>query len=288
MMWIIGHKGMLGTDLRLCAELKGLHYVGTDQEVDVTNTEALEAFAFRKGIEWVVNCSGYTAVEKAEEEPALCNAVNINGAGNIARLCESMGARMVQISTDYVFDGAGKQPYKETDRVNPAGVYAKSKAAGEELVRKTCPYSYVVRTAWLYGKHGKNFVSNMLQAMKERDSVSVVCDQRGSPTWTRDLAEAVLAIIRSGKNAFGTFHYCGEGDASWYEFALAIHAEGRASGLLSRDCTVKPIPTAQYPSRVRRPAYSVLSKEKIERVYSIAVPPWRESLHTFIGSEAAS
>ncbi|MCX7787888.1 MAG: NAD(P)-dependent oxidoreductase, partial [Spirochaetes bacterium] len=214
-----------------------------------------------------------------------------------------LGAGLVHISTGYVFDGEGMldaglfqtvhatkkdpqspslRPYQEEDPVNPMGVYGKSKAAGEEAVRQFCSRAVILRTAWLYGRYGNNFVFTMLRLMKERELVRVVNDQRGTPTWAADLARAILAILQASTPVYGTFHFTDGGECTWYEFACEIYRLARELGLLSKDCRLEPISTAEYPTKAKRPKYSVLSKEKIQRMYGVAVPPWKESLERFL------
>ena len=212
----------------------------------------------------------------------LARALNAEGAGNIARTASDIGARMVQLSTDYVFDGRAARPYLEDDPVAPLSVYGRTKAEGEELVLTSCSDSYIVRTAWLYGRHGNNFVHAMLKAMRERDAVRVVTDQHGSPTNAEDLATAIIGIVGSGLEKYGIYHYTNEGDTSWYDFAVAIRDEAREAGAQIRNCTVEPITTAQYPTKVTRPSNSVLCKDKIRSTFGLDVPLWRDSLRKYL------
>lgn len=282
MIWLIGNKGMLGSELAQALDEKGLPWIGSDREVDITDPAALEAFAAGKSIGWIVNCAAYTAVDKGEDEMELCSRLNRDGPAAIGALASKIGATVMHLSTDYVFDGTAERPYSEDDPIMPLGVYGKTKAQGEGALRSVCPRSYIVRTAWLYGRYGNNFVSTMLRLMGEKTDIGVVADQYGSPTYARDLALALIAIIESGKEAYGTYHYTNAGQTNWYDFAQAIHAQARRIGLLSRDCSLRPLTTDQYPTKARRPAYSVLSKAKIERVFGIVPPEWEESLGKYI------
>jgi dTDP-4-dehydrorhamnose reductase len=234
----------------------------------------------------MVNCAAYTAVDRAEDEPELCRRLNVDGAAEAARLAERIGAGLTHISTDYVFDGNGRRPYREDDETNPSGVYGKTKRDGELEVLRNCKNSYVMRTAWLYGKHGNNFVRTMLRLMDERESVRVVDDQRGSPTWAKDFAETIVAFIQAvegGKElAPGVYHYTNEGNITWYEFAKAIYEEGRGLGLITKDCAVIPCATEEYPTKARRPAYSVLDKTKIKAALGMDAPDWKASLKKFL------
>jgi dTDP-4-dehydrorhamnose reductase len=287
MIWLIGNKGMLGTELSEAFSRAGLPFVGTDREVSILDEAALAAYAAEKKIDWIVNCAAYTAVDKAEDEPDLCRALNAAGPGNIAKIAERIGASLLHISTDYVFDGNGTRPYREDDPTGPTGVYGGTKEEGERAVLAACGRTVIVRTAWLYGRHGPNFVHTMLRLMRERESIGVVADQRGSPTWARDLAEAIVKITTATKPAYGIFHFTGAGETVWHEFALEILRFGKEYGLLSKDCQVNALTTAQYPTKTRRPPNSVLSKEKIAAVYGIVPPDWRESLNRFLLEERA-
>jgi len=282
MIWIIGARGMLGTEV--CRQLvaAGIAHVGTDRELDFLDPGALASFAGERAIEWIVNCAAYTAVDRAEDEGELCHRLNVEGPANLARLAASRGARLLHISTDYVFDGSGTRPYREDDPIGPTGVYGRTKAAGEAAVLGLCPASLVLRTAWLYGRDGPNFVLTMLKLMRQRESIGVVADQRGSPTWAADLARAILALVRAPSPRFGIYHFTDSGETTWHEFAREIHRLGREMGLLERDCRIEALTTAQYPTKAKRPAYSVLDKEKIGRDYGVVPPAWKESLSLFM------
>ena len=288
MIWLIGNKGMLGSELAQVLAASGLEFAGSDREVNILDPEAIAGFTEGKKIEWIVNCAAYTAVEKAEDEVELCSRLNIDGPENIARAALALGARLIQISTDYVFDGSSTRPYREDDPVAPIGVYGRTKAEGEARVRAACPDHIILRTAWLYGTHGPNFVNTMLKLMRERDKIGVVADQRGTPTYAADLASAILSILRSPQPVYGTFHFTDLGETTWHEFAVAIRRLGREHGLLPHDCAIDPLTTAQYPTKVRRPAYSVLSKEKIVEAYGLKIPKWEESLQIYIGERQPS
>ena len=231
---------MLGSEIARQLENTNIPFVGTDREVDITNRQELEAFAASNlGITWVVNCAAYTAVEKAETEPELAEKLNATGAGNIAAVAHSLGAGIIHISTDYVFDGTGKTPYTEIMPMAPLGVYGKTKAQGEELVLKAHPDAYIFRTAWLYGPRGKNFVYTMVNLMNSRDSISVVNDQFGTPTCTLDLARYIILTILGNQDLpgnphpkimSGIYHCTGEGETTWFSFAQEIYAIGREKG----------------------------------------------------------
>jgi dTDP-4-dehydrorhamnose reductase len=286
MIWLIGDKGMLGTELSRLLEKNSMPFRGSDREVDITDTEALLSFARAGSFDWIINCAAYTAVDKAEDDQDLCRRLNTAGAANIAKTAKAVNARLVHISTDYVFNGQGTRPYREDDPTDPIGVYGLTKRDGENAVLNENAASYIIRTAWLYGIYGNNFVKTMLRLMQERESISVVNDQRGSPTWAFDLAGTVQHLIRQtddGKNIpFGIYHFTNEGICTWFEFASAIYEEGRGLGLLAKPCAVKPCTSAEYPAKVKRPAYSVLDKSKIKETLDLEIPLWQGSLKKYL------
>ena len=291
MIWIIGNAGMLGTELVELCNKQGLSYVGTDREVSILEPLALESFLASlvdKGQkpDWIINCAAYTAVDKAEDEPERCYALNAQGPQNIGRVAQAFGVRVLHISTDYVFAGDGTKPYQEDDPIAPQSVYGKTKAEGEALLLQESIDAVIVRTAWLYGRYGPNFVLTMLKLMNSRDSVGVVADQKGSPTWARDLAAAILSIVGTPRARAGIYHFTDEGEISWYEFAKEIYAQGRELGLIGHECDIRPLMTAEYPTKAKRPAYSVLSKEKIKNTFGVSVPQWQESLSRYLEEQA--
>ncbi len=288
MIWLIGDRGMLGTELSECFARQGTAFFGTGRECDIVDPAALREACEGRNADWIVNCAAYTAVDKAEDEEGLARRLNATGPGNIAALATEIGARLIHVSTDYVFGGEAALPYAEDDPVAPAGVYGKTKLEGEILVRSACPAHFILRTAWLYGARGENFVRTMLKLMETENSIGVVADQRGSPTWARDLAEAIAGIIRRDSREYGTYHYTDEGDASRYEFALEIQRLGRKYGLLSREIPVLPLATGEYPSGSGRPAYSVLSKRRIRDVLGCATPDWNASLEAYMSTRKES
>lgn len=283
MIWLVGNRGMLGSEVEALLCRSRREFVATDLECDITNPDALAAFASERPVDWIINCSAYTAVDKAEDEPDRAFAINATGVHNLATVARDIGARLIHISTDYVFDGTKEGPYTEQDAPNPIGVYGTSKLAGEEKVRHTLQAHYVVRTAWLYGKNGPNFVKTMLRLFGERDEVRVVADQTGSPTYARDLAAAIVAFLDAGEAApFGTYHFSNEGKTTWHGFASRIAERSRALGLQERDPAVTPITTAEFPTKAHRPANSLLDKSKIMRTLGLTVRHWQEALEQFL------
>ena len=275
---ITGANGQLGNEMRVLAAEHPKHaYFFTDvKELDICNRNAVIEYVQREEIDCIVNCAAYTAVDKAEENAELCECLNAQAPGFLAEAAQSRGAGMIQISTDYVFDGTQHIPYKETDNPCPVSVYGRTKLKGEELVRLKCAKSMVIRTAWLYSTFGNNFVKTMIRLGEERDTLGVVFDQIGSPTYARDLAIAIYVAIENGIVP-GVYHFSNEGVCSWYDFTKAIH---RLSGVTS--CKVRPLHTDEYPSSAPRPHYSVLDKAKIKETFNIEIPYWEESLEQCI------
>lgn len=266
MYLVTGASGQLGRELQI--RLPNALYAGKDV-LDITDGRAVKAFVRTNAIELIINCAAYTAVDKAETEVALCTAINVDGVRNLA----ATGAKIIHISTDYVFDGHGYRPYTPEAATNPLSVYGKTKLAGEQAVLKQAQTALVIRTSWLYAAHGNNFVKTMHRLGAEKEAVNVVADQLGSPTYAGDLAAALVMIISQLKDGqTGIYHYTNEGVASWYDFAYEIMAQ---SGLT---CKVKPIPSSAYPTPAVRPFYSVLDKTKIKTDFGLEIPHWKESL----------
>ena len=272
---------MLGKDVVHRLDMLGLSHVDTDMGCDIADPEAVRTFAAGRSIEWIVNCSGYTAVDKAEDEEEKADAVNAIGPRNLGREAAKIGARVIHISTDYVFDGEAAEPYVEESMPAPRGAYGRTKARGERLLAEGTSAHFIVRTAWLYGVGGRNFVSTMLRLMAEQHEVSVVDDQRGSPTYAHDLAEALCTIIRSDTRAYGVYHYTNRGETTWFQFACRIHELGRARGLIRHGCEVRPTTTDRYPARATRPKYSVLATAKIVKTFGIVIPSWQDALERY-------
>jgi dTDP-4-dehydrorhamnose reductase len=231
----------------------------------------------------LINAAAYTAVDQAEAEPDVAFAVNRDGVAHLAAACRDIGIPLLHVSTDYIFDGSASRPYCEDDRAAPLGVYGQSKWEGEEAVRCCHSEHVIVRTVWLYGFHGYNFVKTMLRLAREQEVLRVVNDQYGCPTWSRDLAAALVIIcqrIMQGRDLvpWGTYHFCGAGQTTWCGFSQAIIEEARAFEPL-RVQEVVPIPTTAYPTPAKRPVYSVLECSKVQSVFGITPCPWRESLH---------
>jgi len=282
MIWLIGNKGMLGNDVEEVLGKNNEKYIASDIDVDITNYYELESFVRRKGIDWIINCSAYTAVDKAEDEPEKAFKINANGALNIARIAKLKGSKLIHISTDYVFDGQKKEPYIEEDEPNPLGVYGKSKLEGERNVKSILNDYFIIRTAWLYGKNGNNFVYTMLRLFDERDEVKVVSDQFGSPTHTVDLAWLIYEITKKNSKEYGIYHFTNEGKISWYDFAKRIYDISREMGIVKREVKIIPISTNEYPTKAKRPINSYLSKEKVKKIFNLNIRSWNEALRDFL------
>ncbi len=289
MIWLIGNKGMLGNDVEKLLKERGLAYWVSDKEVDISDYKALEKFGKDKKIKWVINCAGYTKVDKAEEEIDEASRINKEGVRNIALFSANRQIRLIHISTDYVFDGrqeGNAVANREDNKTNPINIYGKSKLAGEREIEKNLDEYFIIRTAWLYGLKGNNFVYTMLRLFKEKDLVKVVDDQWGSPTYSVDLAEVILKMINHDSDKFGIYHFTNEGVTNWYEFAKAIYKKAKRLGLVksNKKVEIQPIKTKDYPTAAKRPRYSVLSKEKIKREFNLKIREWDKALEDFLVS----
>jgi dTDP-4-dehydrorhamnose reductase len=275
---ITGAGGQVGCELQQTVstdiEITALHRV----ELDIADQAAVMSVIKELQPDLVINAAAYTAVDKAEEEVDRTYKVNVEGAANIARAVEDCSARLIHISTDFVFDGTGTKPYLPGDEPKPSGVYGASKLQGERAVMaETSGRAVILRTAWVYSVHGSNFVKTMLRLMAKREELGVVDDQVGTPTWAKELAKTIWLI--AGKTDMqGTYHWTDDGKASWYDFALAIQEEAYGLGLLQKTIPIKPIKTEEYPTPARRPAYSVLDKTSTLEALDCKAPHWRKSL----------
>ena len=271
---ITGAYGQLGNEMRVALQrYPQFEPLFTDVDtLDICNLQAIDAFVVANRPDAVVNCAAYTAVDKAEDDEALCRRVNCDAVRNLGVVAQKYGLKMVHISTDYVFDGTGYVPYTEDMPVAPNTVYGKTKLAGEQALLEVCSRALIIRTAWLYSGFGNNFVKTMLRLGAERDHLNVVFDQIGTPTYAADLAEAILQILSADKFVPGIYHFTNEGVCSWYDFTTMIFR------LAQVQCTVSPIESKDYAYRTPRPHYSVLNKAKIKTVYGIEIPYWVDAL----------
>ena len=271
---ITGCNGQLGNEIQLLQAQYAQHtWLNTDvNELDITDKAAIERFVEANEIDGMVNCAAYTAVDKAESDPQLARKLNADAPAFLAEAVAKRDGWMVQVSTDYVFDGTKHTPYVETDEPCPNSVYGQTKLEGEQAVSKLCPNAMIIRTAWLYSEFGNNFVKTMIRLGREREQLGVIFDQVGTPTYAHDLATAIMTAIDKGIKP-GVYHFSNEGVTSWYDFTKSIH---RLAGI--NTCQVSPLHTAEYPTPACRPAYSVLDKTKIKAAYGIEIPHWEESL----------
>lgn len=275
---LTGCNGQLGNEIQLLEKDYGQHrFFNTDvAELDITNQLAVADFVGRNEIDGIINCAAYTAVDKAEDNKELCTTLNTVAPAYLAAAVEKRGGWIVQVSTDYVFNGKAHKPYVETDTPSPDSVYGSTKLAGELGVQKFCKRAMVIRTAWLYSTFGNNFVKTMIRLGKERAELGVVFDQIGTPTYAGDLAKAIMTAVEKGIKP-GVYHFSNEGVTSWYDFTKAIH---RIAGITT--CKVRPIHTSEYPTPANRPNFSVLDKTKIKETYDMEIPYWEESLQKCI------
>lgn len=272
---VTGANGQLGQELqRLAPDYPAytFHFYSR-AELDIADEAQVRRVFEAHKPAFCINCAAYTAVDKAESEQEAAFAINAEGTRNLAAISKEHSTRFVHISTDYVFNGMGEQPYKEDDTTDPVNLYGASKLKGEQLALEANPDSVLIRTSWVYSSFGNNFVKTMLRLMQSRTEISVVADQTGSPTYAADLAEAIVQIIGTDKWQGGIYHFSNEGVITWHEFAREIQHYTHLS------CTVHPISTEQYPTPAKRPKYSVMDKQKIRQVYGIALLPWRSSLY---------
>jgi dTDP-4-dehydrorhamnose reductase len=277
---ITGSNGQLGSEIReISDQYENYNFIFTDvEELDLTISEDIVSFFTDNKIDACINCAAYTAVDKAEDEVELAMLVNSTAVENLSKVCKNNGTLLFHISTDYVFNGKHFMPYVETDTVSPDSQYGLSKLKGEEAVMLNCDKAIIVRTSWLYSSHGNNFVKTLIKLGNERDQLSVVSDQVGTPTYAADLAEAIMVMIASFDETKPKeiYHFSNEGAISWYDFGKAIMK------LSDIECAINPIDSKDYPSKANRPFYSVLSKSKIKKHYSVNVPYWEDSLHRMI------
>jgi dTDP-4-dehydrorhamnose reductase len=279
---ITGGRGQLARELEATAPSGWCVQAYGSADLDVTRAEVVTDVLERVGPTVVINAAAYTAVDAAEAEPDRAHAVNAVGAANVATTCRRVGARMIQVSTDYVFDGMASRPYRPGDEPCPLGVYGRTKLAGErEVIRNLGEEAVIFRTAWLYSRWGRNFVLTMLRLFEEREEVGVVQDQVGAPTWGRSPAEAIWAAA-SRPEVRGIHHWTDEGVTSWYEFARAIQEDALDLGLTRRRVLIRPLRSDQYPTAARRPAYSVLDATSTEAALRLSRRPWRVSLQLML------
>lgn len=280
---VTGAYGQLGNEVRiLSANYPEYNFLFTDVDsLDITDKNELIDFVTGNDIRYIINCAAYTAVDKAEDDAELCEKINATAVKNLGLAAAEAGAGIIHVSTDYVFDGSSCRPYTEDMPTKPCSVYGKTKLKGEKNLLKTCPNAIIIRTAWLYSPFGNNFVKTMIKLGSERESLNVIFDQVGTPTYALDLADAILKAmdqtIDTDHEKGGVYHFSNEGVCSWYDFTIKIH---EIAGI--KTCKVNPIETKDYPTKAARPHYSVLNKSKIKQTFNISIPHWEESLKNCI------
>ena len=276
---VTGSGGQLGMEIwKLSERYPSYKFLFTTREdLPIDNFELVKNFFEQRQIDHCINCAAYTAVDKAESEKEKAFLINADAAGNLATVCKAHHTQLIHISSDYVFDGSSSTPYKEEDRISPINMYGASKLKGEELVLNNNAAAVIIRTSWVYSSFGTNFVKTMLRLLKEKESINVVSDQQGCPTYAADLAEVIMTIVEKDNNEYspsGIFNYCNTGVITWYEFAKAIKKFSKSK------CLINPIPSSAYPVPAKRPQYSVLDTTKIKSTFNIAIPNWKDSLYT--------
>lgn len=278
---ITGANGQVGYWLAKKLQNNSEFLALTRQELDIADKDAVNKIVSNFHPDVVINASAYTAVDKAESEPEIAHAVNVVGAKNLAKISREIGAKMIHISTDYVFDGQGDVPYKETDETNPQGVYGSTKLEGEIAVLQENPSSVILRTAWVFGEHGHNFVKTMIRLAKQKDSLGIVADQIGSPTYAGDIADTLIAIayrLIAGDEHYGIYHYSGHPYVSWADFAREIFEQAFEQGVIDKKPVVNDIATTKYPTPAKRPANSRLDLQKIYQDFGIKPSDWQNAL----------
>ena len=272
---VTGIGGQLGYDVMKVLQQRNVDCIGADvAEFDITNFNAANAFISAHNPDAVIHCAAYTAVDKAEDNQELCRSINVQGTENIANICKTMNAKMMYISTDYVFSGTGEQFYEKDDATGPLGVYGQTKLDGEKAVQAIVDNHFIIRVSWVFGKNGNNFIKTMLRLGKERDLINVVCDQVGSPTYTADLAVLLCDMIVTEK--YGVYHATNEGVCSWAEFAKEVFQQ---SGIASN---VNFIPTAEYSTRASRPLNSRMSKRSLDEAGFNRLPSWQDAVSRYL------
>ncbi len=281
---VFGGTGQLGQCLTAVSSRKGFSSITflSQEEADILDIVLLDNIFTKYKPDYVINCAAYTAVDKAEDEADLAREINKTGAKNLAEQCKMHNAKLIHISTDFVFKGNSPNLLSETDVAEPISVYGITKLAGEVAIAKELAEHYIIRTSWLYSEYANNFVKTMLKLGADRDELRIVADQIGSPTYAIDLADAILRIIESGNNAYGVYHYSNEGVASWYDLAKG------AFDISGTNVKAYPIRTSEYPTRATRPAFSVMDKSKIKKTFNLDIPYWRDSLVVCIAAIQSS
>ena len=272
---VTGSNGQLGSEIRVLSSDSKNRYFFTDiAELDITDIQAIDKFVAENNIHLVINCAAYTNVDKAEDDVETANKINNEAAANLAKVSKNHGLTLIHISTDYVFDGTKNTPYTENDVTSPLGVYGQTKLAGEQAVLNSGCHYLIIRTSWLYSSFGNNFVKTMRKLTTEKETLKVVFDQAGTPTYAADLAAVIVGIIENEKQNGneGIYHFSDEGVCSWYDFAIEIRNQ------FGNVCDIQPCHSNEFPAKVKRPNFSVLDKTKIKETFNLQIPYWKDSL----------
>lgn len=285
MIWLIGSGGMLGRDLVIELRQRNLDYIATDIDVDITVAAQVREYLDKnRPIHWIINAAAYTDVDKAEKEPQKAFAVNGRAVKNIAEVVKDSNVNVIHFSTDYVFDGKSKVPYKETDMPAPISVYGKSKLEGEQHLKNVLKRYFIFRISWLYGLNGKNFVNTMLKLFKEKEHLTVVNDQIGVPTYTKHLAANIVSLVERDSGNYGLYHYqdYSATGISWFTFAQTIKRLAIENGLIKRDVALTPVPSDEYPTPASRPGYSLFDTGKVRNRLGFRITPWETALQEYM------
>lgn len=273
---VTGANGQLGQDLKARSQISNtpFRFIFTDiDQLNITDKEQVEYFVKQNSIEYIINCAAYTSVDKAEDDEETAYLINCEAVKNLAEVSSLCGAKLIHISTDYVFDGTSSEPYKENDVCNPLSVYGKSKLKGEQAIADIADEWIIIRTSWLFSQYANNFVKTMLNLMSSKDELNIVCDQRGTPTYATDLAEMIFEILNKAEWHTGIYHFSNSGETTWFDFASKIQ---ELAGL--NNCKLNKVTTAEYKTAATRPMYSVLDKSKIESRFNVSIPTWQDAL----------
>jgi len=278
---VTGANGQLGSTIK---ELYSTNHANiqftftTKAELDILNKKEIEKFFSKNNFDYCINCTAFTNVEQAEKTPETAFKINAEGVKYLAQICKVTNTVLIHISTDYVFDGSKNEPYSELDIPNPINEYGKSKLLGEQHIQNTLEEHFIIRTSWLYSEYGTNFMKTMLRLSEGRDELNVICDQTGTPTYAKDLAEIILEIINRNNKQYGIYHYSNLGDTNWYDFAKTIFE------FLGIKIKLNPIKSEVYPTLAKRSKYSVLDKSKIKKKFGVEIPFWKDSLQKVISN----
>jgi len=281
MIWLLGKSGMLGN--HLCIELaySGLEHVSTGREYDITKLDEIREFADDKKFNWIINCTGYTDVDKAESEPQKCFDINSIGAENLAKLAKEIDAKLIHFSSNYIFTGDSQIPYKETDLPSPISTYGSSKLEAELAVKDITDRHFIIRSSWMYGLSGSNFVINMIKMFTEKEELKIISDSIGSPTFAKNLAENIAHLISDGSEKYGTYHYSDQGETSWYKFAEKIAELAIEYKIIDKIPKIIPVLSKEFRTKAKRPEYAVLNTYKIRKELNFPIKPWEVNLRRF-------